>query len=126
MGIDWRTAFVPTVSLLELALRGSVMYLLVLAALRLFRREAGALTEAPTSPSRTTAADPPLFGDLLHGGPVSRLPRYQVSPDIPGGIMRQRGTAALCSVAWLAACGGGSESRSPEASGERVAHLGKD
>jgi uncharacterized membrane protein YcaP (DUF421 family) len=44
--VDWRALFVPTVSLLELVIRGSVMYLLVLAAMRLFRREAGALSTA--------------------------------------------------------------------------------
>ena len=42
--IDWHTLLVPTVSLLELVLRGSVLYLTILAALRLFRREAGALS----------------------------------------------------------------------------------
>lgn len=46
LDIDWHAAFVPTVSLLELVLRGSVVYLLILAALRLFRREAGALSTA--------------------------------------------------------------------------------
>jgi len=44
--IDWHALFVPTVSLLELVLRGSVMYLLVFVAMRLFRREAGALSTA--------------------------------------------------------------------------------
>jgi uncharacterized membrane protein YcaP (DUF421 family) len=44
--VDWRALFVPTVSLLELFIRGSVMYLLVLVAMRLFRREAGALSTA--------------------------------------------------------------------------------
>jgi uncharacterized membrane protein YcaP (DUF421 family) len=44
--IDWHDLFVPTVGLLELVLRGSVMYLLILAALRLFRREAGTLSTA--------------------------------------------------------------------------------
>ncbi len=46
LDIDWHAAFVPTVNLLELVLRGSVIYLLILAALRLFRREAGALSTA--------------------------------------------------------------------------------
>jgi uncharacterized membrane protein YcaP (DUF421 family) len=41
--IDWQQLFIPRVSLLELVLRGSVMYLGVFAALRLFRRAAGAL-----------------------------------------------------------------------------------
>ena len=45
-GIDWHTLFTPTVSLLELVFRGSVVYLTVLIALRLFRREAGALSTA--------------------------------------------------------------------------------
>ena len=44
--IDWRAVFVPTVNLLELVLRGSIVYLLILVALRLFRREAGALSTA--------------------------------------------------------------------------------
>ncbi|MDP3909205.1 MAG: DUF421 domain-containing protein [Gemmatimonadales bacterium] len=44
LAIDWRAMFVPTQSLLELVLRGSIMYLLILAALRVFRREAGALS----------------------------------------------------------------------------------
>ncbi len=42
--IDWHALFVPTVGVLELVLRGSVIYLAILAALRLFRREAGALS----------------------------------------------------------------------------------
>lgn len=44
--IDWHEALVPTVSLLELVLRGSVVYLSIVAALRVFRREAGALSTA--------------------------------------------------------------------------------
>jgi uncharacterized membrane protein YcaP (DUF421 family) len=44
--IDWHGAFVPTKSLLELVLRGSVMYLGAFAALRVFRRAAGALGTA--------------------------------------------------------------------------------
>ena len=44
--IDWHAVLVPTVSLLELVLRGSLMYLGILAALRIFRREAGALSTA--------------------------------------------------------------------------------
>jgi uncharacterized membrane protein YcaP (DUF421 family) len=46
LNIDWHSLLVPSVSLLELVLRGSVMYLAILAALRLFRREAGALGTA--------------------------------------------------------------------------------
>src|SRR5881394_3198179 len=44
--IDWHTLFTPTVSVLELVFRGSAVYLTILAALRLFRREAGALSTA--------------------------------------------------------------------------------
>lgn len=44
--IDWRAMFVPTVHPLELILRGSIIYLLILFGLRLFRREAGALSTA--------------------------------------------------------------------------------
>ena len=36
--------FVPTVSLLEIVFRGSVVYLSILAALRIFRREAGTMS----------------------------------------------------------------------------------
>lgn len=43
LAIDWRTLFVPTGSLVELVLRGSVMYLLILAGFRIFRRDAGSL-----------------------------------------------------------------------------------
>ena len=46
LAIDWRAAFVPTVSLLELILRGSALYLTILVLLRLFRREAGAMGTA--------------------------------------------------------------------------------
>jgi hypothetical protein len=34
--------------------------------------------------------------------------------------MRQRGSAALCAAAWALACGGGGESRTPEASNEQA------
>lgn len=44
LAVDWRGLFVPEQSLPELALRGTAMYLLILAAMRLFRREAGALS----------------------------------------------------------------------------------
>jgi len=44
--VDWHSVLVPTVGLLELVLRGSAMYLLVFAAMRIFRREAGALSTA--------------------------------------------------------------------------------
>ena len=42
--IDWRELFVPTGSLLELVIRASLMYLLILAGLRVFRRDAGSLS----------------------------------------------------------------------------------
>lgn len=42
--IDWRQMFVPTGNPLELVLRASVMYLLILAGFRLFRRDAGSLS----------------------------------------------------------------------------------
>ena len=42
--IDWRTMFVPTASLVELVVRGSLMYLLILAGFRVFRRDAGSLS----------------------------------------------------------------------------------
>ena len=41
--IDWQSAFVPTVSLLEIVLRGTLVYLLLFFVLRVLRREAGAL-----------------------------------------------------------------------------------
>jgi uncharacterized membrane protein YcaP (DUF421 family) len=44
--IDWHTLLVPSVSPLELVLRGSVMYLLIFAAMRILRRQRGALTTA--------------------------------------------------------------------------------
>jgi len=42
--IDWHGLLVPTVSLLELVLRGSAMYLGILVLMRILRREAGALS----------------------------------------------------------------------------------
>lgn len=42
--IDWREIFVPTTSPLELVVRASVMYLLILAGFRVFRRDAGSLS----------------------------------------------------------------------------------
>jgi uncharacterized membrane protein YcaP (DUF421 family) len=42
--IDWHQMFVPTGSLLELMMRGSLMYLLILAGFRIFRRDAGSLS----------------------------------------------------------------------------------
>jgi uncharacterized membrane protein YcaP (DUF421 family) len=44
--IDWHAMFVPTESLFELVLRGSLVYLFIFALLRVFRREAGALSIA--------------------------------------------------------------------------------
>ena len=44
--IDWRALFVPTASLPELFLRGSMMYLFILALMRIFRREAGSISIA--------------------------------------------------------------------------------
>jgi len=44
--VDWQRLLVPTVSLLELVLRGSLMYLFVFVAMRVFRRESGALSTA--------------------------------------------------------------------------------
>jgi uncharacterized membrane protein YcaP (DUF421 family) len=41
--IDWNSVFVPTVSLLEIVLRGTFVYLLLFFVLRVLRREAGAL-----------------------------------------------------------------------------------
>jgi uncharacterized membrane protein YcaP (DUF421 family) len=42
--IEWREVFVPTGSLLELVVRASAMYLLILAGFRIFRRDAGSLS----------------------------------------------------------------------------------
>ena len=39
--VDWQTAFVPTVSLLEIVLRGTVMYLVLFVLLRLMNRGGG-------------------------------------------------------------------------------------
>jgi uncharacterized membrane protein YcaP (DUF421 family) len=41
--IDWKSAFVPTVSLAEIVFRGTLVYLLLFFVLRMLRREAGAL-----------------------------------------------------------------------------------
>jgi uncharacterized membrane protein YcaP (DUF421 family) len=43
---DWRQMFVPSVSPLELVIRGSIMYLAILAAMRIFRRQTGSLNMA--------------------------------------------------------------------------------
>jgi uncharacterized membrane protein YcaP (DUF421 family) len=44
--IDWNELFAPSHSLLELFLRGSVVYLGTLALLRIFRRDSGELSRA--------------------------------------------------------------------------------
>lgn len=44
--IDWHAVLVPTVGLLELFVRGTVMYLGILAAMRMLRRQKGALSSA--------------------------------------------------------------------------------
>ena len=41
--IDWQATFVPTVSLLEIVVRGTVIYLVLFVMLRVMRREAGGL-----------------------------------------------------------------------------------
>jgi uncharacterized membrane protein YcaP (DUF421 family) len=42
--IDWKSAFIPTIHLAEIFLRGTIVYLFILLVLRLLRREAGALS----------------------------------------------------------------------------------
>jgi len=44
MQLDWQGMFVPTGSLVELVVRASVMYLMILAGFRIFRRDAGSLS----------------------------------------------------------------------------------
>jgi uncharacterized membrane protein YcaP (DUF421 family) len=46
LAIDWRDVFVPSMSLLELVFRGSILYLTILALLRILRRDAGAMGTA--------------------------------------------------------------------------------
>ena len=41
--IDWRSMFVPTESVLEVIIRGTIMYLGMFALLRIFRRQSGAV-----------------------------------------------------------------------------------
>lgn len=43
LAVDWHSVFVPRVSLLEIVIRGTVMYLGIFFALRFFRRTVGAL-----------------------------------------------------------------------------------
>ena len=44
ISVDWRSIFVPSGNLFELVIRGSIMYLLLLTGLRIFRREPGSMT----------------------------------------------------------------------------------
>jgi uncharacterized membrane protein YcaP (DUF421 family) len=44
--VDWHEMFAPSVSPLELVLRGTIMYLAILAAMRVFRRQTGSLNTA--------------------------------------------------------------------------------
>ena len=44
--IDWHGVFVPTVGLAEQFVRGTVMYLAILAAMRMLRRQKGTLSSA--------------------------------------------------------------------------------
>jgi uncharacterized membrane protein YcaP (DUF421 family) len=41
--IDWKTAFVPSVHLAEIFLRGTIVYLFIFFLLRILRRQAGAI-----------------------------------------------------------------------------------
>jgi uncharacterized membrane protein YcaP (DUF421 family) len=41
--VDWQSVFVPTESLLEIFIRGTIMYLVMFALLRIFRRQAGSI-----------------------------------------------------------------------------------
>lgn len=43
LNIDWQSMFVPTESVLEVVIRGSIMYLGMFALLRVFRRQSGAV-----------------------------------------------------------------------------------
>ena len=44
--IDWQSMFVPTESILEVILRGTIMYLGMFVLLRIFRRQSGAVSMA--------------------------------------------------------------------------------
>lgn len=44
--VDWQSVFVPTESLLEIFIRGTIMYLVMFALLRIFRRQAGTFSIA--------------------------------------------------------------------------------
>ena len=41
--VDWKAAFVPTVSVAEIVLRGSLVYLFLFTVMRVLRREAGSI-----------------------------------------------------------------------------------
>ena len=41
--IDWQTMFVPESSILEMVIRGTIMYLAIFVLLRIFRRQAGSV-----------------------------------------------------------------------------------
>lgn len=41
--IDWQSMFVPTESILEIVIRGTIMYLGMYAILRIFRRQSGSI-----------------------------------------------------------------------------------
>ncbi|MDQ6788094.1 MAG: DUF421 domain-containing protein [Acidobacteriota bacterium] len=43
LDVDWHSMFVPTESLIEIFIRGTIMYLGMFALLRIFRRQAGAV-----------------------------------------------------------------------------------
>lgn len=42
-GVDWNSVFVPTMSLLEIVIRGTIVYLVLFFVLRVVRRDAGSL-----------------------------------------------------------------------------------
>jgi len=44
--VDWQSVFVPTESLLEIFIRGTIMYLAMFTLLRVFRRQAGSFSIA--------------------------------------------------------------------------------
>jgi uncharacterized membrane protein YcaP (DUF421 family) len=46
MAVDWNKLLVPSGSLIELVIRGSIMYLVIFVLMRVFRRESGTLSTA--------------------------------------------------------------------------------
>jgi len=44
--VDWRAVFVPSESLVESVIRGTIMYLAIFAMMRIFRRQAGSFSIA--------------------------------------------------------------------------------